>query len=105
MKFLLWNPFLAFSIISVNQSDPNLTPERPGSSVAVRPDYTAAVRVSAILIFSSPRRFLWRAVEIFSTALSVSESGHYLWRYRCDAERLAAAENEVDEEDGDRDTF
>jgi hypothetical protein len=28
-----------------------------------------------------------------------------VWRYRCDAERLAAAENEVDEEDGGRDTF
>jgi hypothetical protein len=28
-----------------------------------------------------------------------------LWRYRCDAERLATAENEVDEEDGDRETF
>jgi hypothetical protein len=28
-----------------------------------------------------------------------------LWRYRCDAEWLAASENEVDEEDGDRDTF
>jgi hypothetical protein len=28
-----------------------------------------------------------------------------LWRYRCDAEWLATAENEVDEEDGGRDTF
>jgi hypothetical protein len=105
MKFPLWNPFLASSTISVNQSDPNLTPERPGSSVAVRPDCTAAVRVSVIPIFSSPRRLLWRAVEIFSTALSVSESVHHLWRYRCNAERLAAAENEVDKEDGGRDTF
>jgi hypothetical protein len=64
-----------------------------------------AVRVSVIPIFSSPRRLLWRAFEIFSTALSVSESVHHLWRYRCNAERLAAAENEVDEEDGGRDTF
>jgi hypothetical protein len=37
--------------------------------------------------------------------LHVATAFVVVWRYRCDAEWLAAAENEVDKEERGRDTF
>jgi hypothetical protein len=44
-------------------------------------------------------------MAIYNKKTIFSEPGNLLWRYRCDAEWLATAENEIDKEDGGRDTF
>jgi hypothetical protein len=59
----------------------NSSPKRPNNTIIIRPDSTVIVRVFASPIFSSPYHLSLKSYfKIFSTALFISESGHYLWR-------------------------